>query len=370
MENSRTPEVYLEDLSAGDNSKASCFNDIIEPKGEIKNKPYQQELSESTHHFNDEKEENDEDEKVKKGTLFQNIPTEAEFIKTVEQKTRSGELEISEQENCTVGNQTDLITYPANSKHSSSVTDHADTSKSELIKDDALLCEKIDDKCCNNSKSLDKARKFGVNPIQIGILINKKDFLDHCNMVKNGLKKSYRKKRPSSLSKQGTVLEEQSNSISLRTTHLSKNTISKTEADSTSQSSSSDKQVVQATSCKSVSDLVEYFEYNSDSKKAKEKPKITKNFLGNYLKYPEICTFKNLENYTQGLLKSEKYDETAFGNSKQKLCVRKNCDVKKSKPCKNVQNASDDQYIPFLRFLEELWFLSFVITIFYHFVTF
>ncbi|GFW78028.1 HTH_Tnp_Tc3_2 domain-containing protein [Trichonephila clavipes] len=254
MENSRTPEVYLEDLSAGDNSKASCFNDIIETKREIKNKSYQQELSESTHHFNDEKKENDEDEKVKKGTLFQNISTEAEFVKTVEQqKTRSGELEISEQKNCTVGNQTDLNTCPADSKLSSSVMDHADTSKSELIKDDALLCKKINDKCCNNSKSLDKARKFGVNPIQIGILIDKKDFLDHCNMVKNGLKKSYRKTRHSSLSKQGTALEEQSNSISLKTTHLAKNTISNTEADSTSKSSSSDKQVIQATSSSDLS---------------------------------------------------------------------------------------------------------------------
>ncbi|GFR08371.1 hypothetical protein TNCT_668341 [Trichonephila clavata] len=369
MENTRTPGVYLEDLSAGDNAKASCFNDIIEPKGEIKNKPCQQELSESIHHFNDKKEEKD-DEKVKKESLFQNNPTEADFLKTVEQqKTRSGELEISEQKNCTAGNQTDLTTHPADSELSSSVTDYTDTSKSELIRGDALQCEKINDKCYNNSKSLDKARKFGVNPVQIGILINKKDFLDHCNMVKNGLKKSYRKKIPSSLSKQGTALEEQSNSISLKTTRLTRNTISNTEADSTSQSSSSDKQVIPASSCKSVSDLVEYFESNSDTKNTKEKQKITKNFLGSYLKYPEI-KFKNLENYTQGLLKSEKYDEKAFGNSKRKLCHRENCEIKKSKQCKFVQNPSDDQYIPFLRFLEELWFLSFVITIFYHFVTF
>ncbi|GIY84317.1 hypothetical protein CDAR_450511 [Caerostris darwini] len=39
----------------------------------------------------------------------------------------------------------------------------------------------------NLSKNINKIQGHGVNPFQIGVLINKSDFLEHCNLVKSGV---------------------------------------------------------------------------------------------------------------------------------------------------------------------------------------
>ncbi|GFS32442.1 uncharacterized protein NPIL_21961 [Nephila pilipes] len=392
MENSKSSEKFVADLSAGDNSKQLKVNDLFDPKCNVKNVPLRkQELC--ILHLNNIKEGNYMEEKVKEGILHQNYTTVAELLKTVEEKQHTdGEMEICKQVVSTIGNEARLSTSSTDNKLSS-LTDNKETSKAVLTKNDVLLYENLplycenDDKCYKNSKNLDKARKFGVNPIQIGILINKKDFLEHCNMVKNGLKKYHRKKKSSIASNQVIEFKEQSvdqNTISQKATHGKKDMIMNIDADSLCQKSCAQEtrnqnsasqcsgfvqRVIQASSCKSVSDLIEYFESHSENKKPKKKQKFAKKSIRSSLEYSEMSKFKDSEINSQRLLGVNKYD-IVHSNSKQKLCDHKNCDIKKSRQCRAAENLSVDRYSPIFTLLEGFWFLSVVMTIFCHFMIF
>ncbi|KAF8774159.1 hypothetical protein HNY73_016741 [Argiope bruennichi] len=415
---SKSPfELYSNSLPE-QNSDFKNF-DIRKFEWSIKNEMAQKVQSESTVCESDTEENISNKEIIKKSSFDSCSPSDEEYLEIDEQKdincdkdNKNGGTLI-----CRFDNKDDLLRKLAGNNRLSTRIKFIETLEIEAVKEDIIKYEKILDPLnCNDdfpdldhskglkdcSDSLTKIQKLGVNPFQIGVLINKNDFLEHCKMVKNGSMKHCAKNSgvPKHIEKE--VLEQNSKDLELTvndgSTIISPEIDIKSERPINEQEKISkkfpshenlihrarklykdDQESIDISHSKSVSDLIKHFESNCVGNPHRKKRNCSRSITRNRkTNYSAINGNGETETQIQAQHKRDRLENDLLSCSIEKVNdsfaynmpdrSKQEFPVTSIIRLRNLSNTSIDNHSEFFVVMEVFWFLVVMIIIFWYLV--
>ncbi|GBM20460.1 hypothetical protein AVEN_5547-1 [Araneus ventricosus] len=415
---SKSSEEFHPSLIPKQNS--NCLNlDIRKFEWSIKNELMQKMRTESTYCESDTDENNNSNRRIDRILLDSRSSSEDEYLESDDQKDIKCDKNIENCKTlvCKFDNKVDLARNLAGNDRLPTwvkcfeieAVEEEDTEKYEKVlnpifrSDDHLPALDSGKERRDCSKSLTKVKKFGVNPFQIGILINKSDFLEHCRMVKNGSLKQCIENSGTSNHIEKERLEQYSKDLELTadeetyvdivtspaTETKSGHTINEHERTShvkfsshenfTRKASDDDNQkTIDLSHSKSVSDLIQHFESNCGGNTHKKRDcsrSIKRNKKTNY---SEINRNAETETEIQTQYKRDRLENDLLSCSMQKVndsFVYNMSDRSKEESSvvrivqqKDLPDSSVDNFSEFFALLEMFWFLVVMIVIFWHLI--